>query len=70
MVGVANGKSWGIFWGLVEENSFWNEFFNIKLRSFIKCPPLDAIKDKKKIFNLVSFSESAQNREVENSQQQ
>lgn len=36
MVVVVNGKLWGIFWGLVEGNSFWKGFFNIKLRSFIK----------------------------------
>lgn len=42
VVAVANGKSWGIFWRLVDYNSFWNNFSNIKSRNFIKCPPLDA----------------------------
>lgn len=46
MVVVANGKSWGIPWGLVEGNRFWNAFLNVRSRSFIKCPTLDAVEDR------------------------
>lgn len=38
----------GIFWGLIERNSYWNDFVNVKSSSFIKCPTLEAMEDRKK----------------------
>lgn len=51
MAAVANAKLWGIKpWGLVEGNSFWNAFLNIKSRSFIKCPA--CCRGQKKLLKL------------------
>lgn len=54
----------GIFWGLIERNSYWNDFVNVKSSSFIKCPTLEAMEDRKKKNKTLKlyFSERAQNR--------
>lgn len=44
MVAAADG---GIFWGLEEGNSCWNDFVNINSRSF-KCLILDGVEDREK----------------------